>query len=79
MYYIVVCSTVIVYCLCFSKVVDCVPNKSVYPPEGGEYCLEELRALQYHCNDDDDVMEMTEVIHQDITTNIPVIQACHTH
>ena len=57
-----------------------IPNKSLYPPEGGEY-LEELRAvLQYHCNDDDDNgMEMTEVIHQDITTNIPVIQACHTH
>ena len=43
--------------------------------------VEELRAaLQCHCNDDDDNgMEMTEVIHQDITTNIPVIQACHTY
>jgi len=50
------------------------PKKSVYPPEGGEYCLEELRALQYPCNDDDIGMEMTEVIHKDITTNIPVIQ-----
>ena len=61
------------------KVKIMYPKKSVYPPEGGEYCLEELRALQYHCNDDDNGMEMTEVIHQDITTNIPVIQACHTH
>ena len=52
----------------------------MYPPEGGEYCLEELSAvLQYHYNDDDNGMEMTEVIHQDITTNIAVIQACHTH
>ena len=72
-----VCCTVIVYCLSFSNLVYCVPSKSL---EGGEYSLEELRALQYHCNDDDDNgMEMTEVIHQDITTNIPVIQACHTH
>ena len=57
-------------------------KKSMYPPEGGEYCLEELRALQYPCNDDDDNgMEMTEVIHQDITTNIPVIQqlVCNIH
>ena len=62
------------------KVKIMYPKKSVYPPEGGEYCLEELRAFQYPCNDDDDDngMEMTEVIHQDITTNIPVIQVCHT-
>ena len=61
------------------KVKIMYPKKLVYPPEGGEYCLEELRALQYPCNDDDDNgMEMTEVIHQDITTNIPVIQVCHT-
>ena len=53
------------------------PKRSVYPPEGGEYCLEELRALQY-CNDDDNGMEMTEVIHRDITTNIPFIQVCHS-
>ena len=40
-------------------------KKSLYPPEGGEYCLEELRELQYPCNDDDDNgMEMTQVIHQ---------------
>ena len=67
---------------------DSVKVKSVYPPEGGEYYLEELRALQYPCNDDDDDdddddngMEMTEVIHQDITTNIPVIQqlVCHIY
>ena len=40
---------------------DSVKVKSVYPPEGGEYYLEELRALQYPCNDDDDDngMEMT--------------------
>ena len=53
------------------------PKKLIYPPEGGEYCLEELRAIHYHCNvddDDDNGMEMTEVIHQGITTNIPVIQ-----
>ena len=60
---------------------DSVKVKSVYPPEGGEYYLEELRALQYPCNDDDDDngMEMTEVIHQDITTNIPVIQQLVYH
>ena len=53
------------------------PKALVYPPKGGEYCLEELRAVQYPCNDneDDDVgMEMTEVIQKDITMNIPVIQ-----
>ena len=57
-------------------------KKSMYPPKGCEYCLQELRALQYPCDDDDDNgMEMTEVIHQDITTNIPVIQqpVCHIH
>ena len=55
------------------KVKVMYPKKLVYPPEGGEYCLEELRAVKYPCNDDDG-MEMTEVIQKDITTNIPVIQ-----
>ena len=81
--------TTVTMCVCVCVVYDSVKvkvvytKKSLYPPEGSEYCLEELRALQYPCNDDDDDngMEMKQVIHQHITTNIsPVIQLlCHIH
>ncbi|XP_065883553.1 uncharacterized protein [Dysidea avara] len=52
------------------------PKQLVYPPNGGEFSLEELRAAQYPCEEEDDEngMEMTEVIYKDITTNIPVVQ-----
>ena len=80
--------TSVTTCVCVCVVYDSVKvkvvytKKSLYPPEGGEYCLEELRALQYPCNDDNDNrMETTPVIHQHITTIIiPVIQLlCHIH
>ena len=52
------------------------PKKLVYPINGGEYSLEELRAAQYPCEEENDEngMEMTEVIYKDITTNIPLVQ-----
>jgi len=51
------------------------PKQLVYPSNGGEYSLEELRAAQYSCREEDENgMEMTEVIYKDITTNIPVVQ-----
>lgn len=51
------------------------PKQLVYPSNGGEYSLEELRAAQYPCEEENDEngMEMTEVIYKDITTNIPVV------